>query len=1276
MPDTALSPERELASRNLDKISRTLPLARVFTRLGGNVFSEVEWDKRVVVIKGMNGATHEEKDCEFPVFWSVNAANIAGSKYFRGRLGSETRERSIKQVISRVVKTIREWGVRFGYFDEVDADIFADELTHILLYQKAAFNSPVWFNVGVEEKPQCSACFILAVEDSLQSILDWIHTEGMIFKGGSGAGINLSTLRSSRETLSKGGRSSGPVSFMRGADSVAGMIASGGSTRRAAKMVVMNIDHPDIIQFIRCKAEEEKKVRALLAAGYDMQDLNNEGWKSIQYQNANNSVRVSDEFMQAAENDGMWSTRLVTGGGVAEEYRARDLLREIAQAAWECGDPGMQYDTTANDWNTVANTGRINATNPCVTGETLVATQYGWRPICELVGETPVVATTRGWQRVKRVWQTGVKPVYRMITRSGYSLRLTADHRVFIPSKGDVPLHAIKPGDKVEIRGAGFGNENLPEVEAFAVGYGVGDGCILNNQRSAGRREWKSFVATGGEADRGSLEIIAEYINNEYREPDRLGRTIAPVHVTQATTGLKIHSSRPRLVERLSVYAILDRGSEGKKFTPHVFNLNAASQAALLRGLFTADGTISGSTAKGYYVGLDSTSRELLTQAQLLLLNFGIKSKLYWERKKPGLKTILDSKRNPADYMTQGFHSLRVTRSSRVLFEQYVGFAAESPKAEKLRVVNKQVGTYRDELEDEVVDIRPDGIEPVYDLTEPVSHHFVANGIIVHNCGEYVHIDNSACNLASINLAKFLNEDRTFQVEEFRQAVRIMILAQEILVDGSSYPAEKIAQNAHNFRELGLGYANLGALLMALGLPYDSEAGRESAAAITSLMSGESYRYSAETARRVGPFPGFEVNREPMLRVLKKHRDAMYNVKRGKVFDERIYDAAVEAWNESLRLGELNGVRNSQVTVIAPTGTIALMMDCDTTGVEPDFALVKTKSLVGGGTMKIVNRTVARALKGLGYNDQEIGDMLDYIEREGTIEGAMHIKNEHLAVFDCAVKPAKGARSISWQGHVKMVAAVQPFISGGLSKTFNMSHETTVEEIMEAYVMAWKMGIKAFAVYRDGSKAAQPLVTSSGKGGPVAKQGAFNVGPMRRRLPTTRGSETHKFSIAGHEGYLTYSVHEDGELAEIFIRMAKTGSTLGGLLDAFAIAVSMALQYSVPLKELVRKFIYSRYEPAGFTENPQVQIATSITDYIFRYLAIRFLNEDELIDLGVNGFHPTPAATLPKANPAPKLAPTQATVFADSVCRACGGMMIQTGSCKTCLQCGNSNGGC
>lgn len=925
-----------IASKDLSEVigvdlGSRLPirLNRVFSRAEVHPFDEVEWRRVPVTVRNMRGDT-EERELEFPVFWSEHATSIAGSKYFRGRVGSDGRESSARQMILRVVETIRHWGVESGYFDTKEAaDVFADELSAIILHQRAAFNSPVWFNVGVEEKPQCSACFILAVEDNMKSILEWIYTEGIIFKGGSGSGINLSPLRSTLETLSKGGHSSGPVSFMRGADAVAGMIASGGSTRRAAKMVVMNIDHPDVMYFIRCKAEEEKKVKALIEAGYDMYDINNSAWYSIQYQNANNSVRVTDEFMRSVENDERFDTRYIQSGAVAQTYRARELMTAIAQAAWESGDPGMQYDTTINRWNTAANTGRINASNPC---------------------------------------------------------------------------------------------------------------------------------------------------------------------------------------------------------------------------------------------------------------------------------------------------------------------------------------------------------------------------------SEYMHLDNSACNLASINVLRYLNPDGSFNVEHFVHTVDVMILAQEIIVGHSSYPTEKIAENARDFRELGLGYANLGALVMALGFAYDSEEARHTAGAITALMTGEAYRYSAEIAARMGPFAGYEVNREPMRNVIRMHRDATQSVRKDRVFDAELSAAAVRVWDEALAKATEHGVRNSQVTVLAPTGTISFMMDCSTTGIEPEFALVKTKYLVGGGKMKFVNPIVPLALRKLGYDEVAVDTIGDYLEQNETIEGAPGLKEEHLAVFDCAVRAKNGKRTIHWQGHVKMVAAAQPFISGAISKTFNMPHDTTVEEIMEAYVMGWKLGLKAFAVYRDGSKAAQPLATS-GTRRPAEAQKV-----VRRRLPATRAAETHKFAIAGHEGYLTYGTYEDGTLAEIFVTISKQGSTLAGLLDSFAIAISIALQHGVPLKVLARKFVYARYEPAGYTENPDIQIATSITDYIFRYLALRFLTPAELGEIGVqtlslengnNGSHGAEpkalagAARIAASARAHNVASPggngvlydisgneQPMHYADSVCRACGGMMVQTGTCKTCFQCGASSGGC
>ncbi|MEK7465244.1 MAG: vitamin B12-dependent ribonucleotide reductase [Patescibacteria group bacterium] len=897
-------------------------LKRVFTREGAHPFDEVTWGLRDASVGSGEKKVFEQKEVEFPDFWSSNAINITVAKYFRGQLGTPEREQSLKQMIARVATTLRAWGEQFGYFaDKMQAQIFEDELTHILLHQKASFNSPVWFNVGVQKYPQCSACFILSVEDDMSSILDWIRNEGMIFKGGSGSGVNLSSLRSRTEPLSKGGYASGPVSFMRGADSVAGMIKSGGTTRRAAKMVILNIDHPDILEFVHTKAEEEKKVRALIDAGYNMSNLNDEAWNSIQYQNANNSVRITDAFMEAVDRDEEWQTNYVSKKTIdAPHYRARDLLDEIAKAAWECGDPGVQFDTVINKWHTCPNSGRINASNPC---------------------------------------------------------------------------------------------------------------------------------------------------------------------------------------------------------------------------------------------------------------------------------------------------------------------------------------------------------------------------------SEYMHVDNSACNLASINLLKFLKDDNTFLVKEFKHTVDVLILAQDIIVGGSRYPTEKIAENTHALRQLGLGFANLGALLMTKGIPYDSEEGKAWGGAIASLMSGEAYRFSSVLAGRMGAFAEYIVNREPMLKVIAMHGAASHGVNTFHLNDAALGKEMHLVWEQALRLGEKNGFRNSQVTVLAPTGTISFMMDCDTTGIEPDFSLVKMKQLVGGGWMKIVNASVDASLKNLGYTKEERAEILAWITEKDSIEGAPHLKKEHLPVFDCAMKPKNGSRAIAWQGHVKMVAAVQPFISGAISKTFNMSFETTKEEISEAYKMAWKLGIKAFAVYRDGSKSAQPLNVSAGT---KKERGAAADNVKRKKLPATRASETHKFSIAGHEGYLTYSVYADGALSEIFIRMAKQGSTLSGLLDAFAISVSMALQYGVPLKELVHKFIYTRFEPAGFTENPDIRVATSITDYVFRYLAFRFLGQDDLFEFGMTplleeGKQP---ATVVKNVPMPVAVTTtkegndpqepkkkmSAHIDVDTVCRKCGGMMVRTGTCMTCLQCGDSSGGC
>jgi len=877
-----------------------LVVERRWTTAGVDPFDQVEWDYRTAAITGEKGETvFEQRDVEAPRFWSQLASNVVVSKYFRGHLGDPAREHSVKQLIGRVVRTIGGWGREQGYFaSDDDADAFQDELCHILLHQKAAFNSPVWFNVGLPDnpRPQASACFINSVEDTMESIMLLAATEARLFKGGSGAGTNLSRIRSSKEPLQGGGVASGPVSFMRGYDSFAGVIKSGGKTRRAAKMQLLDADHPDIVEFIKCKANEEKKAWALIDAGYDGGfNVPGGAYDSVFFQNANLSVRVSDEFMHAVESNGEWRTRYVLSGETADTYRARDLLHMIAEGTHVCGDPGLQFDTTINRWHTCKATDRIYASNPC---------------------------------------------------------------------------------------------------------------------------------------------------------------------------------------------------------------------------------------------------------------------------------------------------------------------------------------------------------------------------------SEFVFLDDTACNLASLNLMRFRREDGEFDVEEFIHGCEIILTAQEILVDNASYPTDRIGVNSHEYRPLGLGYANLGALLMARGLPYDSDAGRAMAGAITAVMTGAGYRQSARIAEHKGPFPGYPPNREAMLEVMALHRAHVEKIDHGQV-PQDLMGAAHQVWDEALELGRQHGYKNAQATVLAPTGTIAFMMDCDTTGIEPDIALVKYKTLVGGGVMKIVNQTVPEALRRLGYSQKEISAIVDYIDANGTIEGAPGLREEDLPVFDCAFRAASGTRSIHYMGHVRMMAAAQPFISGAISKTVNVPEDATVEEIERTYVEAWKQGLKAVAIYRDNSKRTQPLSTK--KGGETAK--AVEGRPYRRRLPDERQSITHKFSIAGHEGYVTVGMYEDGTPGEIFITMSKEGSTISGLMDSFATAVSLALQYGVPLQILVSKFSHARFEPAGWTNNKEIPIAKSVMDYIFRWLAIKFLP--------VEG-QPVAEATMANGHvkEADALIPNDRMLLQQDAppCSDCGAIMIRAGACYRCLNCGATSG--
>ncbi len=1218
-------------------------------------FDTVEWDVRSAAIKDETGkALFEQTDCEVPKSWTQLATNVVVSKYFYGEVGTPERERSVRQLIHRVSRTIADWGQQDGYFATPDdAERFYRDLTWLCLHQHGAFNSPVWFNVGLAhqygitgqkcnwrwdpetrdaiqpenpyEYPQGSACFIQSVGDNMEGIMELARSEAMLFKYGSGTGTDLSSLRSQREKLSGGGRPSGPLSFMRVYDAIAAVVKSGGKTRRAAKMQSLKDWHPDILEFIEAKSNEEKKARALIANGYDA-NFNGEAYGSVLFQNANLSVRVSDEFMQAAEADRPWQTRWVTDSNrKGPTYSARELLHKMAAGAWFCGDPGVQYDTTINRWHTCKNSGRINASNPCVTGDTLVATTEGYRRIVDLVGQTVEVIDGQGRPAlVDRIFRTGHKPVYELKTRSGYRLKLTADHRVWTVNRGDVPAAELTVDDVLKLEQPGFGNAWVPQGFGELVGMAAGDGCLTHQPEQD-----FLFISLGAEE-----QAVAHRLQENLAETKTWlavddGRANRQTGVVSTATGLRVGTSVAKLLDQFATYAVLDQGSCGKRFTDRVLELDRPSQAAILRGLFTADGTVAHYGQKSQYVSLDSTSRTLLEQVQLMLLGFGIKAKIYENRRALHQTTALlpDGHGGSKSYPVQQLHSLRISRSSRVRFEQEIGFLPESTKAARLAKLNQEVAPYADRLEDRVASLTPCGTEDVFDLTEPVTSHFVANGIVVHNCSEYMFLDDSACNLASVNLMKFRQPDGTFNHERFAAACRVFFIAQEILVDHASYPTQQIAVNSHLYRPLGLGFANLGSLLMSNGLAYDSDAARGWCGALTAILHGSANRTSVELARAVGPFEAYEDNRDPMLHVMEMHRAEVENI--NATCPAYLKRAAQTIWDEVLTEGNVHGFRNAQATVLAPTGTISFLMDCDTTGIEPDIALVKYKQLAGGGMMKIVNRTVPLALQTLGYSDEAVKRIVAYVDDNDKIEGSPDLRPEHASVFDCAFAPPGGGRSIPWRAHITMMAAAQPFLSGAISKTVNMPRESTPEDIAEAYTEGWRLGLKALAVYRDGSKESQPLNTSDGsdksakkteqassaEAQPAAEQvKAVEVtyAPRRERLPETRPSMTHKFSVAGHEGYITVGLYPDGRPGELFITMAKEGSTLGGMMDCFGTAVSMSLQYGVPLDVYIRKFSHVRFEPAGFTGNPEIPIAKSIVDYIFRWLGNQFLPGEEL----------------------------------------------------------------
>jgi ribonucleoside-diphosphate reductase alpha chain len=1394
-----------------------LTITRRFTRAGEDPFASVAWSRRTSRIANPDGSVvFEMSDAEVPAGWSQVAADIIVSKYFRKagvpQLDAEGNpitdeagnpvfgpERSARQVIGRLAGTWRWWGETHGYFASTeDAQAFEDELKYMLVHQMAAPNSPQWFNTGLNwaygitgpaqghwyvdpadgtakqsadaySRPAPHACFIQAVDDDLvneNGIMDlWIR-EARIFKYGSGTGTNFSRIRGEGEPLAGGGTSSGLMSFLKVGDRAAGAIKSGGTTRRAAKMVTLDLDHPDIEGFIDWKANEEKKVAALIAGGYPA-DFNGEAYATVSGQNSNNSVRVPDEFVRAVEADGDWHLRWRTDPShVAKTLKARDLWRKVAEAAWQCADPGVQFDTTINDWHTVPESGRINASNPCVTGDTLVATTSGYRRIDELVGQVVEVIAGDGQPSlVAKVFPTGVKSVYRLRTRSGYSLKLTADHRVLTANRGDVPAAELKAGDRVLLRGAGFGTRTLGREIAEVLGAAVGDGCQTQG----------TLFITLGKSERAVAERLLSGLAGFTADAED-GRSRRARTVVETPTSLRVGTSSAPVRALIHRYTVIDRGSAEKRFTDDVYELDRASQAALLRGLYTTDGTVADYGDRSQYISLDSVALPLLEQVQTMLLSFGIKSKLYQNRLPGGMQDLPGG-----TYQRKTMHSLRISRSSRVRFEREIGFMPESPKAAKLAAVNARVTTYADRFDDEFASLEYLGEEPVYDLTEPRTSHFVANGLVVHNCSEYMFLDNTACNLASLNLIKFLNvETGDFDIEAYQHAIRLWTFVLEISVLMAQFPSKEIARLSYDFRTLGLGYANLGTVLMLLGLPYDSEKARAYAGAVTALLTGESYAASAELAKHLGPFPGYVVNERHMLRVIRNHRRAAYNapaeeyealsvIPQGIEPSQAPADllrAARESWDRALAGGELYGYRNAQTTLLAPTGTIGLLMDCDTTGVEPDFALVKFKKLAGGGYFKIANQSIEPALKNLGYTAEQRREILTYVlgtlslehaphvnrdslaakgfsaediakvekalpgvfelpfafnvwtlgqealgrvgvsaeaaSKPGfdllsalgftraqieeanehvcgtmTVEGAPHLKPEHLAVFDCANKCGKkGTRFIHHLGHITMMGATQPFLSGAISKTINMPNEATVDDIVDAYFQSWKYGVKAMALYRDGSKLSQPLSTKSdtkkesgvrgqesegiaeaevekriaeavaaavakarteweeeqaAREAPLAAS-AVPVGldtqqlsfvptpprpaPYRRRLPSKRRGFTQEARVAGNKLYMRTGEYEDGTLGEVFIDMHKEGAAFRSMINCFAISISKGLQYGVPLEEYVDTFTFTRFEPQGMvTGHPNIKFATSVIDYVFRVLGLEYLGRTDLVQV-------------------------------------------------------------
>jgi ribonucleoside-diphosphate reductase alpha chain len=1330
-----------------------LTIGRIHTTPGVHPYDQVTWERRdVVMTNWRDGSVNfEQRGVEFPDFWSANAANIVTTKYFRGALGSPQREWSLKQLVDRVVGVYTETGRTHGYFaTEADAEVFDHELKYALVHQIFSFNSPVWFNVGTTSPQQVSACFILAVDDTMDSILEWYKEEGLIFKGGSGAGVNLSRIRSSRELLSSGGTASGPVSFMRGADASAGTIKSGGATRRAAKMVVLDVDHPDIAEFIETKAREEEKIRVLRDAGFDM-DLGGRDIVSVQYQNANNSVRVSDEFMRAVADGKPFDLLARRSGEVVERVDARKLFRSMAQAAWECADPGIQYDDTINDWHTNPESGRITASNPCFPADQRVVTDKGLVPIGDLVRRAAneeqfavytndVTAAADPQDRVTatspvRYMVTGRNEILELRFSDGARLRCTPGHRIWTANRGWVHAEDLAGDDKVvrSFRHAPrtMADRRLPVAavlqvrdertvtplhvpdkwdEEFAhyLGWLTGDGCIDSDGiavTSYGSDEAKDAVLPRHHA---LLTRITGFDSKPSVQPDGT---------------LRLRAAREAFGQFLHRLGVAGGHAPDKVVPAAVYEAPEDAVVAFLRGLFDADGcVVDQASDEPGHVGLGSRSEELLIGVQELLASLGIASRIHAaSAQQQASFRCTGTDGAEASHGSDGpSYDLRISAGAIRDFRRLIGFSLPGRQA-RLADLAEHADLGEDDRTVRMVSREPKGFEVTYNITEPRNHSYIVGGTVVANCSEYLSLDNSSCNLASINLLKFLRDDDTFDAARFAKLAELVITAMDISITFADFPTEKIAAVTRAYRQLGIGYANLGALLMATGHAYDSEGGRAIAAAITSLMTGTAYRRSAELAAVVGPYDGYERNAAAHQRVIRKHAAASEKIRPVGAMEREILDLANRAWQECVQLGTAHGYRNAQASLLAPTGTIGLMMDCDTTGIEPDLALVKFKKLVGGGSMQIVNQTVPRALNNLGYPHEQVEAITEYIAEHGHVVNAPGLRPEHYEVFDCAM----GERAISPMGHVRMMAAVQPLLSGSISKTVNLPESATVEDIERIYFEGWKLGLKALAVYRDNCKVGQPLSDARKKPGERAAQAEAGQPherrPVRRRLPRQRPATVTRFSVAGAEGYMTASAYPDDGIGEVFLKLGKQGSTLAGVMDAFSMAISVGLQYGIPLDSYVAKFTNMRFEPAGLTDDPDIRIASSVMDYIFRRLALDHLPYETRAGLGIlsaaeraaqaAGQDPAalgeevdpvelaqsaaveqshaerPAVPPPApASPAPgaaaraphsstELIEVQQGRTADApLCLTCGSKMRPAGSCYVCEGCGSTSG--